>query len=124
MRRMKAALVEAASAFHRYAELHRAKGTPEAEEKALANGELYLQMTGALTAPTFTTEELQQDDVLQYFSYAHLTNEEMREASEPFARMARDIIDHIPRCPQRTMALNKLVEAKDCAVRAAMWKPR
>ncbi len=124
MRRMKAALVEAASAFHRYAELHRAKGTPEAEEKALANGELYLQMTGALTAPMFTSEEIRQDDVLQYFGYTHLTNEALQAASEPFARMARDIIDHLPRCPQRTLALNRLVEAKDCAVRAAMWKPR
>jgi hypothetical protein len=36
--------------------------------------------------------------------------------------LASDIVAHLPRNPERTVALRKLLEAKDCAVRAALWK--
>jgi hypothetical protein len=36
--------------------------------------------------------------------------------------MARSLIDTIPRNPERTVALRKLLEAKDAAVRAFIAK--
>jgi hypothetical protein len=47
----------------------------------------------------------------------------MQSTSKQFADVARQLVDKLPRCPQRTIALNQLVEAKDAAVRAAMWVP-
>ena len=33
-----------------------------------------------------------------------------------------ELVEMLPRCPERTVALRKLLEGKDCAVRAALWK--
>lgn len=71
-------------------------------------------------APTeFTNDETTQDHVLRFFHYAHLP-ERLRAASEPFAKLARHIVDTTPRNPERTVALRKLLEAKDAAVRASL----
>lgn len=67
----------------------------------------------------FTEEEIKTDDVLRFFHYAHLPPG-LQARSRPFCELARLIIDTTPRCPQRTIALNKLIEAKDAAVRAAI----
>jgi len=42
--------------------------------------------------------------------------------SAPFGDLARWIIAKLPRNPERTIALRKLLEAKDAAVRAAIHK--
>lgn len=77
-------------------------------------------MTDIHPAPyEFTSHEVEQDGVLRFFHYAHLP-EVLRLRSEPFAKMARTIIDTTPRNPERTVALRKLLEAKDAAVRAAL----
>lgn len=65
----------------------------------------------------FTSEEVQQDHILRYFHYAHLPPF-LQEHSKPFCDLARRIIDTLPRNPERTVALRKLLEAKDAAVRA------
>ena len=70
----------------------------------------------------FTLDEMRTDDVLRFFHYAHLPPH-LQDVSKPFADHARRMIDTLPRCPQRTIALNKLVEAKDAAVRALVPKP-
>lgn len=66
------------------------------------------------------------DDVLQYFEYEHLPPR-LRDVSRLFCELAHAIVSEnpngLPRCPQRTIALNKLLEAKDAAVRAALAKP-
>ena len=36
--------------------------------------------------------------------------------------LARQIVDTLPSNPERTVALRKLLEAKDCAVRALLFK--
>jgi hypothetical protein len=46
----------------------------------------------------------------------------LREASRPFGHLARLIVTTVPRNPERTVALRKLLEAKDCAVRAVLLK--
>lgn len=65
----------------------------------------------------FTAEEIQQDHILRYFHYAHLPPA-LQERSAPFCKLARQIIDGTPRNAERTVALRKLLEAKDAAVRA------
>lgn len=62
------------------------------------------------------------DDMLQFFNFDHLPHE-LQQISRPFAHMAKALIDVLPQCPERTVALRKLLEAKDCAVRAKLWKP-
>lgn len=69
----------------------------------------------------FTPEEIKQDHILQFFHYAHLP-EELRARSRPFCVLAREIIDTTPRNPERTIALRKLLEAKDANVRAFVAK--
>ena len=43
--------------------------------------------------------------------------------SKPFGELAQTIVDTLPSNPERTVALRKLLEAKDCAVRALLYKP-
>lgn len=64
----------------------------------------------------FSEDEILQDPVLRYFHYSHLPKK-LQITSAEFCRMARFIVDTCPRNPERTKALNKLLEAKDCAVR-------
>ena len=42
--------------------------------------------------------------------------------SAPFCKLAADIVERLPRNPERTVALRKLLESKDCAVRALLFK--
>lgn len=42
--------------------------------------------------------------------------------SKPFGDLAQQIVDNLPRNPERTVALRKLLEAKDAAVRAIVAK--
>lgn len=69
----------------------------------------------------FTEDEIRQDHILQFFHYAHLP-EALRVRSQPFCALARLIIDSTPRNPERTVALRKLLEAKDANVRAFIAK--
>jgi hypothetical protein len=61
------------------------------------------------------------EPMLQYFAYSHLP-QDLKAVSEPFGQLAARIVETLPRNPERTMALRKLLEAKDCAVRAALTK--
>lgn len=65
----------------------------------------------------FTADEIAADPVLRFFHYAHLPAK-LRATSEPFCGMARMIVETLPRNPERSVALRKLLEAKDCAIRA------
>jgi hypothetical protein len=67
----------------------------------------------------FTPEEIGADPVLRFFHYTHLPPT-LRAASAPFCGLARHIVDGTPRNAERTVALRKLLEAKDAAVRAML----
>jgi len=69
----------------------------------------------------FTDEEIKQDHILQFFHYSHLV-EHLKRRSKPFCDLARLIVDTTPRNPERTVALRKLLEAKDANVRAFVAK--
>ncbi|RJT42108.1 hypothetical protein D3227_04905 [Mesorhizobium waimense] len=59
--------------------------------------------------------------MLQFFAYDHLPPT-MKEVSRPFGAMAENMVKTLPRNPERTVALRKLLEAKDAAVRAFIAK--
>ena len=61
------------------------------------------------------------EHISQFFAYEHLP-EHLREVSRPFGELAKLIVDTLPRNPERTVALRKLLEAKDAAVRAKLAK--
>lgn len=58
---------------------------------------------------------------MQFFAYDHLP-EYLKNVSRPFCEMAQDIAVKIPRNPERTVALRKLLESKDAAIRAFIAK--
>ena len=76
-------------------------------------------MTDAIhPAPTeFSAQLLDIDPILRYFHYTHLPAT-LQAASRPFCELAAHIVTTLPRNAERTMALRKLLEAKDAAVRA------
>lgn len=57
------------------------------------------------------------DHILQFFAYGHLP-EHLAKASKPFGELAEHLVATLPRNPERTVALRKLLESKDAAVRA------
>ena len=61
------------------------------------------------------------DYLLQFFDSAHLPTP-LRDVSMKFAEVARFIVEELPSNPERTAALRKLLEAKDCAVRARIFR--
>jgi hypothetical protein len=61
------------------------------------------------------------EPIFQFFAYAHLPPL-LQAVSEPFGVMAQALIMTLPRNAERTACLRKLLEAKDCAVRAALFK--
>jgi hypothetical protein len=62
----------------------------------------------------------QTEPMLQFFAYEHLPPH-LQAISKPFSLLARDLVATLPRNPERTVALRKLLEAKDCAVRAVIY---
>ena len=60
--------------------------------------------------------------MLQFFKYEHLPPH-LQETSKPFCELARWMEKTLPDCEERTAGMRKLLEAKDCAVRAALEKP-
>lgn len=64
---------------------------------------------------------MENEPLLQFFAYSHLP-EHLQEHSKPFGDLAEKLCETLPRNPERTTALRKLLEAKDCAVRARLFK--
>jgi hypothetical protein len=61
------------------------------------------------------------NDLLRYFSFAHLSPK-LANISAGFARLAIDVVQNpdITDPREKTVALRKLLEGKDAAVRAAL----
>lgn len=62
-----------------------------------------------------------RDPIMQFFSYKHLPPE-LADISRPFCELAEHVHETLPRNPERSTALRRLLEAKDCAVRAHLYK--
>jgi hypothetical protein len=63
-----------------------------------------------------------QEAILQFFKFDHLP-EHLQAVSRPFSVIAQHMVDTLQPCAERTAGLRKLLEAKDCAVRAWLYKP-
>ena len=61
------------------------------------------------------------EPILQFFAWQHLPPS-LQNVSRPFQQLAERILETLPRNPERTVALRKLLEAKDAAVRAELFK--
>jgi len=59
------------------------------------------------------------DHIMQFFAYGHLPSH-LAEVAMLFCVLAETIVETTPRNPERTVALRKLLEAKDAAVRAVI----
>lgn len=68
-----------------------------------------------------TKPDSQPEHIAQFFAYEHLPPV-LQEVSRPFGELASTILATLPRNPERTVALRKLLEAKDAAVRAKLAK--
>lgn len=60
-------------------------------------------------------------EIIRYFDYAHLPAG-LQEVSRPFHEVARYFDDTLPDSAEKSAGLRKLLEAKDCMVRAALGK--
>lgn len=58
------------------------------------------------------------EQLMKFFKYDHLP-ERLQTVSRPFAELA-EIVSKGPENPETTTCLRKLLEAKDCAVRALL----
>jgi hypothetical protein len=55
--------------------------------------------------------------IMRFFEYAHLPPV-LQEISKPIADLAKKFDDFLPDGPEKSAGLRKLLEAKDCFVRA------
>mgnify|MGYP003405421329 FL=1 len=69
-----------------------------------------------MTEPVTTPE----DRMLRWFAYEHLPAN-LQPVSQPFHALAKHLISVTVAGPERTVALRKLLEAKDAAVRSVVW---
>jgi len=66
-------------------------------------------------------DTVDNEPMLRFFAFNHLPDR-LQVVSSPFAELADRIVALLPRSPERTVALRKLLEAKDCAVRAVLYE--
>jgi hypothetical protein len=59
------------------------------------------------------------EHVLKFFTFAHLP-EKLQAVSKPFADLANQVAERAPDSQETMVALRKLLEAKDAAVRAVL----
>lgn len=59
--------------------------------------------------------------MMQWFEYSHLPPH-LQEVSKPVGELAKLLMETLPENEERTAGLRKLIEAKDCFVRAKLHK--
>ena len=62
---------------------------------------------------------MEQAPILKFFAYEHLP-EKLQVVSKPIGDLARDMAAKLPPSAELSAGLRKLLEAKDCLVRAAL----
>lgn len=67
--------------------------------------------------PVITSEQMPK-----FFEFAHLPPH-LQQVSRPFGLLAAQLLGSLPPNEERDFALRKLLEAKDCAVRALLLGP-
>ena len=62
---------------------------------------------------------MNEERMMKWFEYTHLP-QPLKSVSQQFYMLALNVVEDIEPGPERTVALRKLVEAKDAAVRAKL----
>lgn len=62
-------------------------------------------------------------DIIKYFAFEHLPAH-LQEVSKPIGELARAMDASLPDCTEKAEGLRKLLEAKDCLVRAKLEQPK
>jgi hypothetical protein len=57
--------------------------------------------------------------IMKYFEYSHLP-ERLKAVSRPVGELAAKMDTELPDCAEKSAGLRKLLEAKDCLVRAIL----
>lgn len=57
--------------------------------------------------------------IMKFFEYSHLP-QKLQDVSKPFGDLAKVLESTLPPNAETSTALRKLLEAKDCAVRATL----
>lgn len=70
-----------------------------------------------------STPVLIVNPIMKYFEYAHLPPH-LQVVSKPIGELAKQMDCSLPDCEEKFAGLRKLLEAKDCLVRAALEKPK
>lgn len=68
-----------------------------------------------------SVDECRYEPIYQFFAFDHLPDH-LKAVSRPFCELADLVLRTLPGNPERSVALRKLLEAKDAAVRAALFK--
>ena len=64
-------------------------------------------------------KEMKVNPIMKYFEYEHLP-ERLQKVSAPICELARSVDRSIPNSAEKSAGLRKLLEAKDCIVRASL----
>ena len=57
--------------------------------------------------------------ILEFFKFEHLPPS-LQRVSKPYCELALHVFTNLPESAEKTFALRKLLESKDCAVRSAL----
>lgn len=60
---------------------------------------------------------------IKYFAFDHLP-EHLQAVSKPIGMLAKQLEQQLPDGPEKSAGMRKLLEAKDCFVRAALDAPK
>lgn len=60
-----------------------------------------------------------ENPIMKHFEYGHLPPQ-LQEISRPVCELARAMNKKLPNGPEKSAGLRKLLEAKDCFVRAVL----
>jgi hypothetical protein len=66
-----------------------------------------------------TRNEMHEERMMKWFQFSHLP-EHLQTISRPFCELAERLVESLEGGPERAVALRKLLEAKDAAVRAKL----
>ena len=85
------------------------------------NGTGLLNFTPSKAVLILPTRKKTIMNLIQFFEYEHLPAH-LQEISKPFGDLAKQMVSLLPMNPETTVMLRKLLESKDCAVRAKLFK--
>lgn len=95
--------------------LSRRSIAPGEEVEATIYGNLRIEIVEISPLPAVT--DTRPEPIMQFFTYDHLPPS-LAAVSRPFCELAHTIRATLPQNAERTVALRKLLESKDAAVRA------